>query len=69
MQKENLSWVVYMGFKMAKEGVKKNFNNVERDYKPIWEIMERRWDKHFQSPLFKAGAFLNPKSFYELRRY
>lgn len=59
-------YYVYISFEMTKEGVKKNVNNVE-DYKPIWDIMAKQWEKHFSRPLFKVGTFLNLKAFYSLR--
>jgi len=66
--KPNLSSLA-AAFLKAKEAIMTNFKNIERDYMPIFKILETRWSKHFQSPLFKATGFLNPVVYYKLRRY
>jgi hypothetical protein len=33
-------------------------------YKPIWDIIDKRWDKQLHRPLHAAGYFLNPKLHY-----
>lgn len=31
---------------------------------PLWEIIDERWDKQLQNPLYAAGYFLNPQFHY-----
>lgn len=66
--KPNLSSLA-AAFLKAKDAIMRNFENIERDYMPILKILESRWSKHFQSPLFKAAAFLNPGVYYKIKRY
>jgi hypothetical protein len=52
-------------FFMVKKAIQENFGNKESAYKPILDIIKRRWTLHFDDrPLIGAGAFLNPKVYY-----
>lgn len=55
-------------FQKAKEVVKNNFKNSRSDIEPIFSILDKRWDKHFNKSLFGAGAFLNPSVLYSMDR-
>jgi hypothetical protein len=41
--------------RLAREKVIDNFFAKEKDYKPILEIVDRRWKLHFDLPLLGAG--------------
>ncbi|WJX12624.1 hypothetical protein P8452_03100 [Trifolium repens] len=45
----------------AKEEIRAGYNNKKKSYKPIWDIIDKRWDKQLHRPLHAAGYFLNPK--------
>ncbi|MCL7047425.1 hypothetical protein MKW94_012725, partial [Papaver nudicaule] len=44
--------------------IKAYYKGLEVKYKPIWDIIDGRWNMQFQSPLHAAAAFLNPSIFY-----
>jgi hypothetical protein len=53
---------------MVKQRIKDNFNNKENLYKPILNIIDKRWTLHFEEwPLIGAEAFLNPRIYYSER--
>ncbi|CAN0888677.1 hypothetical protein LINGRAHAP2_LOCUS15905, partial [Linum grandiflorum] len=45
----------------AKEKIKSNFVNNERRYKPVLDIIEKRWTNQMSLPLHYAAYWLNPK--------
>lgn len=55
---------IYQAMVDAKNQIKKNFGENESKYKPIIEIIDRRWSNQLHHPLHAAGHFLNPKHFY-----
>ncbi|KAK6158024.1 hypothetical protein DH2020_005338 [Rehmannia glutinosa] len=57
---------LYEGIERAKISIKTYYNGITERYMPIWDIIERRWNMHFTSPLHSAAAFLNPSIFYGL---
>ncbi|XP_052207042.1 uncharacterized protein LOC127811330 [Diospyros lotus] len=59
-----------MGFlcgeiKQAKEDIKEALNNLEKNYKPIMEIIEARVKDRLDSPLHFAAYLLNPYYFFK----
>ena len=52
---------IYEAMDRAKEEIAKNFNQKEKNYKKIWEIVDARWDMQLHRPLHAAAYFLNPK--------
>lgn len=48
----------------AKKEIALRFDNVETSYKPVWEIIDKRWDSKLKSPLHLAGYYLNPYYYY-----
>ncbi|XP_021316247.1 uncharacterized protein LOC8064228 [Sorghum bicolor] len=48
----------------AKREIAVRFDNDEEKYKPIWEIIDKRWDNKLKSPLHLAGYYLNPYYYY-----
>ena len=52
----------------AKERIKQSFNIPTKDglLKKIMEIMERRWVKQMDHPLYGAALYLNPGNFFPL---
>ncbi|XP_039686609.1 uncharacterized protein [Medicago truncatula] len=55
---------LYQAMVDAKNQINKNFGENESKYKPIIEIIDRRWSNQLYHPLHAAGHFLNPKHFY-----
>lgn len=55
---------IYQAMVEARNQIKKNFGENESKYKPILEIVDRRWSNQLHHPLHAAGHFLNPKHFY-----
>lgn len=55
---------IYEAMDKAKEQIAKNFNNVERRYKPIWDIIDKRWNMQLHRPLHAAAYYLNPRFHY-----
>jgi hypothetical protein len=46
----------------AKKEITLMFDNDQTRYKPVWEIIDKRWDR--KSPLHLAGYYLNPYYYY-----
>ena len=53
-------------FLEAKKAITSNFKEDASSSRPILDIMDRRWAKHYKSPLVKAAFMLNPASFYKM---
>ncbi|KAI9119821.1 hypothetical protein K1719_009210 [Acacia pycnantha] len=45
---------IYVEIDRAKERIAHAFNNVERGYRPIWDVIDDRWDKQLHRPLHAA---------------
>ncbi|XP_022156081.1 uncharacterized protein LOC111023053 [Momordica charantia] len=56
---------IYEAMDRAKEAIKSGFNGNEAKYRPIWEIVDKRWDCQLHRPLHAAGYYLNPSLFYD----
>ncbi|XP_050263870.1 uncharacterized protein LOC126708093 [Quercus robur] len=56
---------IYEAMDRAKEQIRKNFNDVQRRYRPILRIIETRWELQLHRPLHAAAYFLNPKFHYD----
>ncbi|XP_074318448.1 uncharacterized protein LOC141655260 [Silene latifolia] len=52
---------IYEAMSRAKNQIKENFNSVEKNYKPIWDIVDERWEAQMHKPLHAIGYFLNPQ--------
>ncbi|CAN0918013.1 hypothetical protein LINGRAHAP2_LOCUS30616 [Linum grandiflorum] len=52
---------LYLELNQAKEKIKNNFVNNERRYKPVLDIIEKRWTNQMSRPLHYAAYWLNPK--------
>ncbi|GFY88794.1 hypothetical protein Acr_06g0007340 [Actinidia rufa] len=55
---------LYEAMDRAKEQIQKNFNNVQKRYEPIWDIIDKRWESQLHHPLHVAAYFLNPHFHY-----
>eukprot|EP00253_Pinus_taeda_P013199 PITA_13199 len=53
---------VYESIDRCKETIATAFNNVETDYKEIWDLIDQRW-KMMHSPLHAATCYLDPRLF------
>jgi len=53
-------------FLEAKKAITENFKEDACSARPILDILDRRWEKHYKSPLVKAAMMLNPSSYYKL---
>ncbi|XP_030959124.1 uncharacterized protein LOC115981079 [Quercus lobata] len=56
---------IYEAMDRAKEQIRKNFNDMQRRYRPILRIIETRWELQLHRPLHVAAYFLNPKFHYD----
>jgi len=54
---------IYAGIYRAKEAIKKALIKRE-EYIVYWNIIDHRWEQHWNLPLHVAGFYLNPKFFY-----
>jgi hypothetical protein len=48
----------------AKKDMAKRFDNDEKRYKAVWDIIDKRWDNKLKTPLHLAGYYLNPYYYY-----
>eukprot|EP00253_Pinus_taeda_P034484 PITA_34484 len=53
---------VYESIDRCKETIATAFNNVDADYKEIWDLIDQRW-KMMHSPLHAAACYLDPRLF------
>eukprot|EP00253_Pinus_taeda_P029681 PITA_29681 len=53
---------VYESLDRCKEAIATAFNNVEADYKEIWDLIDHRW-KMMHSPLHAVACYLDPRLF------
>ncbi|CAN1725844.1 hypothetical protein LINPERHAP1_LOCUS258 [Linum perenne] len=51
---------LYLELNQAME-IKSNFSNIEKRYKPVLNIIEKRWNDQMSRPLHYASYWLNPK--------
>ncbi|KAF8379081.1 hypothetical protein HHK36_028509 [Tetracentron sinense] len=56
---------IYEAMDWAKETIAANLGGTKRKYKPIWDIIDRRWDLQMPRPLHAAGYYLNPRFHYD----
>ncbi|CAN1310021.1 hypothetical protein LINPERPRIM_LOCUS27924 [Linum perenne] len=52
---------LYLDLNQAMEKIKSNFSNIEKRYKPVLNIIEKRWNDQMSRPLHYAAYWLNPK--------
>ncbi|CAN1141743.1 hypothetical protein LINPERPRIM_LOCUS25651 [Linum perenne] len=52
---------LYLELNQAMEKIKSNFSNIEKRYKPVLNIIEKRWNDQMSRPLHYAAYWLNPK--------
>ncbi|XP_054810023.1 uncharacterized protein LOC129311656 isoform X2 [Prosopis cineraria] len=55
---------IYEGIERTKVLIKSYYKGIEEKYLPIWDIIDRRWNRQLHSSLHAAAAFLNPSIFY-----
>ncbi|KAL0010637.1 hypothetical protein SO802_005745 [Lithocarpus litseifolius] len=56
---------IYLGMENAKEKIQNNFNNVQKSYKEIFDIIDDRWEMQLHRPLHTARYYLNPSIHYD----
>lgn len=56
--------LIYEAMDQAKEKIQSNLNGVQRSFKPLWDIIDERWDRQLHRPLHAAGYYLNPQLHY-----
>ncbi|CAN1204285.1 hypothetical protein LINPERHAP2_LOCUS45937 [Linum perenne] len=52
---------LFFELNQAKEKIKLNFSNNEARYKPILDIIDKRWENQMKRPLHYAAYWLNPR--------
>jgi hypothetical protein len=53
---------VYEGMDRCKEAIANAIDNVEIDYKEIWEVVDRRWKMMYRL-LHATASYLDPRLF------
>ena len=53
---------VYEVMDRCKESIAKSFDNVENEYREIWEVIDEKW-KMLHSPLHATACYLEPRLF------
>ncbi|XP_021313510.1 uncharacterized protein LOC8078073 [Sorghum bicolor] len=49
----------------AKNEISKRFNNDRRKFEEVFQFIDKRWDSKLQTPLHRAGYYLNPFYYYQ----
>ncbi|KAK2386129.1 hypothetical protein QL285_060056 [Trifolium repens] len=57
--------LIYEAMDQAKEDIQVGYNNKRKSYKPVWDIIDKRWEKQLHRPLHAAGYYLNPMLHYD----
>ncbi|VFQ77378.1 unnamed protein product [Cuscuta campestris] len=55
---------LYEAMDRAKEKIQAAFQNVKKSYRPLWSVIDLRWNKQLHRPLHAAGYYLNPRMHY-----
>ncbi|XP_031490026.1 uncharacterized protein LOC116257430 [Nymphaea colorata] len=55
---------LYEALDRAKEAIKSACNNMREKYMPYWSIIDKRWNRNLNSPIYAAAAYLNPHLFW-----
>ncbi|KAF7812497.1 uncharacterized protein G2W53_033473 [Senna tora] len=55
---------IYNGMDCAKQNIKQNFNNVQKSYEPIWNIIDERREAQLHMPLHVVAYYANPHFHY-----
>lgn len=56
--------LIYNTIDEAKEQIVKHQDGKERDYKDIWEIIDKKWDFQLHHELYVTQYFLHPHFLY-----
>ncbi|CAH1436343.1 unnamed protein product [Lactuca virosa] len=56
---------IYEAMDRAKEAIAKRFHNKKEEYKKAFQIIDQRWQCQLHRPLYAAGHYLNPETFYD----
>jgi hypothetical protein len=62
----SMGWL-YGELEMARNEIGVNLDHDEKKCRPIYAIIDRRWDNKLKSPLHLTGYFLNPFFYYDRR--
>eukprot|EP00253_Pinus_taeda_P033662 PITA_33662 len=60
---------IYEAMDLAKEAIKRRYEDDETKYMPLWDIIDALWDRQLHSPLHATGYFLNPQYFYDKSKF
>ncbi|KAA8546963.1 hypothetical protein F0562_003392 [Nyssa sinensis] len=52
---------IYEAMDKANEQIEKNFHGVKKHYKPMWDIIDTRWNMQLHQPLYAVAYYLNPR--------
>ena len=52
---------IYESMDKAKKQIQNNFRGVKKNYQPIWDIVDKRWEFQLHRPLHAANYYLNPR--------
>ncbi|XP_019160773.1 PREDICTED: uncharacterized protein LOC109157329 [Ipomoea nil] len=63
-EKEPAMGFLYNVMDEAKEKIAKNLGGEEKDYKEIWDLIDKKWEIQMHRDLHAAAYFLNPRCHY-----
>ena len=55
---------LYEAMDSAKEAIQHLYRSNETKYRPIWNIIDRRWNRQLHQHIHAAAYFLNPKYYF-----
>ena len=50
---------IYESMNKAKKQIQNNFRGVKKNYQPIWDIVDKRWELQLHRPFHVAAYYLN----------
>ena len=55
---------LYEAMDKAKEAIQHLYRSNETKYRPIWNIIDRRWNRQLHQHIHAAAYYLNPKYYF-----
>ena len=52
---------IYESIDKANKQIQNIFRGVKKNYQPIWDIVDKRWEFQLHRPLHAANYYLNPR--------
>ena len=61
---KNPTGFLYEAMDSAKEAIQHLYRSNETKYRPIWNIIDRRWNRQLHQHIHAAAYYLNPKYYF-----